>query len=58
MADSRHTQSIQINRVIGENEKCVFYFTEKKPFRLFGQLSISRGAKLPGGGVERFRLVY
>ena len=27
--DSRHTQSIQINKVIGEHEKCVFYFTEK-----------------------------
>ena len=27
--DSRHAQNIQINEVIGENEKCVFYFTEK-----------------------------
>ena len=27
--DSRHTQNIQINKVIGENEKCVFYFMEK-----------------------------
>ena len=27
--DSRHTRNIQINEVIGENEKCVFYFTEK-----------------------------
>ena len=27
--DSRHTQNIQINKVIGENEKCVHYFTEK-----------------------------
>ena len=25
-----HTQNIQINKVIGENEKYVFYFTEKK----------------------------
>ena len=23
------TQNIQINKVIGEHEKCVFYFTEK-----------------------------
>ena len=27
--ESRHTHNIQINKVIGENEKCVFYFTEK-----------------------------
>ena len=27
--ESRHTQNIQINEVIGENEKCVFYFMEK-----------------------------
>ena len=27
--DSRHTQNIQINKVVGENEKCVFYFTEE-----------------------------
>ena len=27
--DSRHTQNIQINKVIGENENCVFYFMEK-----------------------------
>ena len=26
---SQHTQNIQINKVIGENEKCVFYFMEK-----------------------------
>ena len=29
MGDSHHTQNIQINKVIGENEKCVFNFTEK-----------------------------
>ena len=29
VGDSRHTQNIQINKVIGGNEKCVFYFTEK-----------------------------
>ena len=34
---SRHTQTIQINKVSCENEKYVFYFTEKKPNRLFGQ---------------------
>ena len=27
--ESRHTQSNQINEVIGENEKCVFHFMEK-----------------------------
>ena len=25
MGDSHHTQNIQINKVIGENEKCIFY---------------------------------
>ena len=29
MRDSWHTQNIQTNKVIGENEKCVFYYTEK-----------------------------
>ena len=27
--DSQHTQNIQINKVTGENEKCVFYFMEQ-----------------------------
>ena len=27
--DCQHTQNIQINKVIGENEKYDFYFTEK-----------------------------
>ena len=30
VGDSQNTQNIQINEVIGENEKNVFYFTEKK----------------------------
>ena len=29
VGDSRHTQNIHSNKVIGENEKCVFYFMEK-----------------------------
>ena len=29
MGDSQHTQSIQINKLIGENQICVFYCTEK-----------------------------
>ena len=29
MGESRHTQNIQINKVFGENEKCVFYFMGK-----------------------------
>ena len=29
MRDNQHTQNIQINKVIGKNEKCVFYFAEK-----------------------------
>ena len=27
--DSQHTKNTQINKVIGENAKCVFYFMEK-----------------------------
>ena len=34
--DSRHTQNIQINKVIGENEKCAF-FHRKNLNGLFGQ---------------------
>ena len=30
VGDSRHTQNIQINKVIGENEKSVFYIMGKK----------------------------
>ena len=29
VGESWHTQNIQLNKVIGENEKCVFYFMEK-----------------------------
>ena len=29
VGDSWHAQNIQINKVIGENEKCVFYFMGK-----------------------------
>ena len=29
VGDSQHTPNIQNNKVIGENEECVFYFTEK-----------------------------
>ena len=31
VGDSRHSQNIQINKVIGESEKRVFYFMEKTP---------------------------
>ena len=33
---AKHTQNIQINKVIGGNEKCVLYLW-KKPYGLFGQ---------------------
>ena len=33
-------KNIQINKVIGDNEKCVFYFTEKKTYGLFGQPNV------------------
>ena len=29
IGESPHTQNMQIDKVIGENEKCVFDFTEK-----------------------------
>ena len=29
MGDRQSTENTQINEVIGENEKCVFYFVEK-----------------------------
>ena len=29
IGDSQHTQNVQINKIIGENEKCIFYFMEK-----------------------------
>ena len=40
VGDSQHTQYIQINKAIGENEKCVFYFM-KNTKQLFGQPNIS-----------------
>ena len=40
MGDSHHTQNIETNKVIVENEKSFFYFTEKIPHKLFGQLNI------------------
>ena len=30
MGDSQHTQNIQVNKVPGENEKCVFYFMKNR----------------------------
>ena len=38
VGDSRHTWNVLINKVIGENEKCVFYFTEKKNDFLANQI--------------------
>ena len=37
--DSLHTQNIQINKVIDENEKFVFYFMEKL-YGLFGKPNV------------------
>ena len=34
---NQHIQNIQINKVTGENEKCVFYFMEKKTYGHLGQ---------------------
>ena len=33
--DSQHIQNIEINKVIGENEKCVFYLMEKTKWTLW-----------------------
>ena len=45
MGDSLHTQNIQTNKVIGENEKRAFHFTEKKTNELFGQPNITQQLK-------------
>ena len=37
----RPTQNIQINKIIGENEKCVFYFMEKKTREVLRQPNIT-----------------
>ena len=37
VGESRHTQNIQINKVTGDNEKCVSYFTD---IGLFGQPNV------------------
>ena len=29
VGDDLHTQNIQVNKLIGENEKCIFYFKEQ-----------------------------
>ena len=42
--DARRTKNPQINKVIGKNGKCVFYFTEKLN-RIFGQLNIITSCK-------------
>ena len=34
---SQHTQNVQINKVIGEDEKCAFYFLKEKNHGLLGQ---------------------
>ena len=31
VGENRHTQNIQVNKVIGGNEKCAFYFMKKIP---------------------------
>ena len=46
VGDSLHTQNIQINKVIGENEKCIFY--GKKLNGLFGQPNITLECHLLG----------
>ena len=45
MQGSRHTQNIQINKVIGENEN-VFFILWIKLSRLFGQHNIQGPAEI------------
>ena len=40
--DSPHTQNIQINKVIGENENIYFFILQEKLNGHFGQTDISR----------------
>ena len=40
--DSQYTQNIEINKVIGKNEKCVFYFMEKTKQTVWPAQYISR----------------
>ena len=48
MRDSRHTQNNQINKVIGENEKCALFYGKKKLHKLFGQPNISSVSGIKG----------
>ena len=41
MGNRRHSKNKQISKIIGENEKCVFYCKGKKPYGFFGQPNIS-----------------
>ena len=43
VGESRHTQNIQINKVTGKNEKCVFYV--KKIKQTFGQPNVIENIK-------------
>ena len=41
MGSSQHTQNIQINNVISENEKmCILFYFRKKLNSLFGQSTV------------------
>ena len=47
VGESRHTQNIQINKVIGENEKCVFYFIENSKWIFLPTQYFSASMNLP-----------
>ena len=49
VGDSRHTQNLQINKVIAENEKCVMYFTEKTEQTFWSTQYQTRGWGRPLG---------
>ena len=49
--DSRHTPNIQINKVIGENEKYVLYFTEKSKWTFWPAQQFPEPSECEEGGV-------
>ena len=54
MGDSWQTENTQNHKVDGENEKCIFYFTQGITYGLFSQPNINVCACIVGG-VEKSR---
>ena len=56
--ESFHDQKIQINKVIDETEKCVFYFAGKNVMDFFGQHSISKFCWKPDYNFSIYSCIY